>query len=76
MTDITIPPEALEAAARALALENETRENLWPLYEGKARAACLAMLKAWPGMWVEQLYPVPVATQGIILPLPQEAIGE
>lgn len=56
MTDITIPPAALEAGARAitmalilaveedcraLALTDDERTEL-------ARAACLAMLQAWP----------------------------
>lgn len=36
------------------------------------RNSIAAALNAWPGMWVEQLYPLPVDTQGIILPLPQE----
>ena len=52
MTDITIPPEALEAAAMEMA------PHPWSMYTDaakdhfrhKARAACLAMLKAWPGM--------------------------
>jgi hypothetical protein len=40
MTDITIPPEALAAM----------RAKLPPFFsESMARAACLAMLKAWPG---------------------------
>lgn len=44
MTDITIPREALKAAMREYnrARDNDS-EN--PLYN-----ACLAMLKAWPGM--------------------------
>lgn len=61
--DITIPPEALEAAARAV--HNIDRkiagEDQWPAWEDisptdqrrrlhRARAACLAMLKNWPGM--------------------------
>ena len=46
MTDITIPPEALEAAAKAMWKTNDPSQ--WEL--GMARAACLAMLKAWPGM--------------------------
>ena len=55
MTDITIPPEAVEAAARALCKDARL---FWPdltkaehdIMRGEARAACLAMLKAWPGM--------------------------
>ena len=83
MTDITIPEEALEAAA-------EDIYNHWQFsFTGKvpwvpggnslmqekardiARAACHAMLKAWPGM--ERIYR---SEDGklftIILPLPKE----
>ena len=65
MTDITIPPEALEAAARAVhdidrKIVGSVGED-WPTWEElspadrqrrlhRARAACLAMLKNWPGM--------------------------
>ena len=50
MTDITIPPEALEAAEKAI-LKEWTDMNSGA---DAARAACLAMLKAWPG--VERIY--------------------
>jgi hypothetical protein len=62
MTDITIPPEALEAAARVLHANLELFEDLpWEdlsdedqeEYLAQARAACLAMLKAWPGMGID-----------------------
>jgi hypothetical protein len=44
MTDITIPPKALEAAVRThMNLNLATREEAM-------RAACLAMLRSWPGM--------------------------
>jgi hypothetical protein len=47
MTDtITIPPEALEAASRAFA----ANERNWQMYAKRMEAACLAMLRAWPGM--------------------------
>tara|TARA_R110000868_G_scaffold331404_2_gene592405 strand:- start:146 stop:457 length:312 start_codon:yes stop_codon:yes gene_type:complete len=75
MTDITIPPEALEAAARAAMKDNGcgltvdgkhvlccdpvcvglTDAYGKPLFNADcgcfsmARAACLAMLEAWPG---------------------------
>ena len=66
MTDITIPPEALEAAESAYC-------EAWDRDEPALLAACLAMLRAWPGMhlgapWV---IGVPNATS-IILPLPPE----
>lgn len=41
-----IPPEALEAAAKAMWKTDDPSQ--WEL--GMARAACLAMLEAWPGM--------------------------
>jgi hypothetical protein len=63
MTDITIPPEALDAAAKAAYLDHVVRSSggYWPDwdqldhsvrdgYRSEARAACLAMLKNWPGM--------------------------
>jgi hypothetical protein len=75
MTDITIPPEALEAAAKAMWKTDDPSQ--WEL--GMARAACLAMLKAWPGMEHDQgalvtdIYRDPGK---IILPLPKEASDE
>lgn len=74
--NITIPPEALEAGARAVALENghdidyysdRLREHCF----AQARAAFTAMVKAWPGM--ETSAPDPwSAPDRLILPLPQE----
>lgn len=87
MSKITIPPEALEAAAmadfeawRKYHHRTETWDDLLPeeqeSYRVAARAACLAMLEAWPGMGT-------VATEDhtgiwpkIILPLPQENSNE
>lgn len=90
--DITIPDEALEAAAIDLyrsathspqgfswaTLHPRVRER----WRKNARAACLAMLKAWPGMTTDgrELHfstarGAPVTTvkaYSIILPLPQE----
>lgn len=65
MTDITIPPEALEAAAKAMWKTNDPSQ--WE--RGMARAACLAMLKAWPGMEIEMVF---VEENYLILPLPKE----
>ena len=50
-----IPPEALEAGARALARYNcekwDNDPDRWRAYfTDEARTACLAMLEAWPGM--------------------------
>ena len=52
---ITIPPEALEAGARALARYNceqwDNDPDRWGTYfTDEARAAFLAVLEAWPGM--------------------------
>ena len=57
MTDITIPPEALEAAARAMAKAGYGFAGIEltdpytadaEYWDHTARAACLAMLEAWP----------------------------
>lgn len=50
-TDITIPPEALKAAARAHAMANEGHDEWWFLHVDKVRAAILAALNAWPGVF-------------------------
>ena len=63
MTDITIPPAALEACARAIYLAftevnigdgEDHWERLLPQYRAEyraqARAAFLSMIEAWPGM--------------------------
>ena len=63
-----IPPEALRAA-RAASM-NARGDGEDPI-----RAACLAMLRAWPGMSVEKTHIGifgDVFSQDIILPLPQE----
>ena len=84
MTDITIPPEALEEAARAIydilegAVANQDygrQMRQWEQAQELARAACLAMLKAWPGM---DYQPGAMVTKTwrdpgkIIFPLPKE----
>ncbi len=61
--DSTIPPEALEASAQAIFDASPFREAVAPFREQSAqyqaltrayaRAACLAMLKNWPGMRVK-----------------------
>jgi hypothetical protein len=81
MTDITIPPAALEAGARAIAeslrtarLTTEAQDG----YKPEARAAIAAALAAWPGM--SQLAENDSASiremAALILPLPQEASDE
>lgn len=73
--DITIPAEALEAAARAICLHERAHDKDWPDYLGHARAACIAMLKNWLGLsvalpsdWYEyELYP-----KSLILPIQEQ----
>ena len=67
MTDITIPPEALEGAKTAF----KEATNGWDSFDDFIAATCLGLLKAWPGM--ERIYR---SEDGklftIILPLPKE----
>jgi hypothetical protein len=65
MTDITIPPAAAEALSDAVA--DLIGERL-SLYE--ARAACLAMLNAWPGMQHDDTHSKRIGY--IILPVPKD----
>lgn len=83
MSDITIPSKALEAAAKELCEATfkvseygpweSTPQWMQDMWRNRARAACLTMLKAWPGVgsirvdqpigeWCEKL-------PAIILPL-------
>lgn len=84
--DITIPPKALEAAAKAICKDAvdifRPGKTACVVCKSNARAACLAMLKAWPGMkheldwdaWLgERHTPNRIA---IILPLPQEPTND
>lgn len=76
-TDIPIPEEAVEAAARVLATCYST-EHDWELFEPRARAALQAGLRAWPGV-NEAEVETPDGSrwlQSIILPLPQEKQDE
>jgi hypothetical protein len=66
MTDITIPPEALEAASRAFAANKRN----WQMYAKRMEAACLAMLNAWPDVEVFSI--MSDDDESIILPLPKE----
>lgn len=66
MTDITIPPQALEAAARAMWRTDEPSQ--WEL--GMADIALRAGINAWPGMWYVDA--VDLGNE-IILPLPKES---
>ena len=63
MTDITIPPEALEAAESAYC-------EAWDRDEPALLAACLAMLRAWPG--AHEAKSPRLDSQIIILPLSEK----
>jgi hypothetical protein len=74
MKEDQIPPEALEAAARALADDANLNWDDVPFAQdvmrGEARAAIAAALNAWPGAEVVKWYH---ADQTLILPLTTEA---
>jgi hypothetical protein len=80
MTDITIPPEALEAAAIELyrSATHSPQGFSWATvhprvrerWRKNARAACLAMLREWPGQKWHYDYRGNILD--IILPLPKE----
>lgn len=74
MTDINIPPGSLEAVAKIIRDSFFTSDSD---AENVARAACLAMLRNWPGRkdeWRDNITfdGKPVRYSVIILPLPQE----
>lgn len=69
---MNIPPVVLEAGARAIAVDGGIADPEWRFYKEAARAAFLAMIKAWPGMDVERFMP-DSGPYTIHLPLPQEA---
>ena len=76
MTDITIPPDTEEKVAESIcdaefwpgmwaSLDKESNEVV--VYRKQARAACLAMLKNWPGVNTDA-----VRRGTLILHLPKE----
>ena len=67
MTDIFIPPAALEAGAEAFL---ECDRSPACSFEDALRAAFLAMIEAWPGMYIGTDY-LTADTQ-IKLPLPPQ----
>ena len=69
MTDITIPPEAVEAARRAF-----TEALLSEPLEDPIATALRAGIAAWPGMFYHPARPDEEAC--IFLPLPQEPRDE
>lgn len=80
MADITIPPEVEEKVAEAIC-DAEFWPGMWATldkesdevatYRKAARAACLAMLRAWPGMEIDEAM-WSGGPNFVILPLPQE----
>ena len=80
---MNIPPEALEAGARAIA-DMDCPASLFATCEShhggclcrdQARAACLAMLAAWPGMRLGKYRDVAGDNDRIILPLTEKTDG-
>ena len=73
MTDITIPPAALAAAARAIGAETYVGNQ--QTLRDAARAAITAALEAWPGMRERPFWDLMTNARHIeiILPPPQEA---
>lgn len=67
-TNIHIPPEAVEAGARAIG--EETYVGNKQTLRDAATAAILAALAAWPGMRVSMLFPP--NEPHVVLPLTTE----
>lgn len=76
MTDIPIPPEALEAAAKAICFEryDGISAEAQMLWRAQARATCVAMLRAWPSKTIHNDHLHWPQYPHIILPLPQKEI--
>lgn len=88
MTDIHIPPEALEAGARAICarycfdadhLAPKLRLDggidhvpYWKVYEDTARAAFVAMMEAWPEAMFANFPEDDKVRVELILPITQE----
>ena len=74
MTNIPIPPEAVEAAAQKLAFELGyvwgSSAVDWDAFRGAATAALRAALKAWPGMFRTEMEEAAGVRRRVILPLP------
>ena len=69
MTDITIPPKALEGAKTAF----KEATNGYGTFDDFIAATCLGLLKAWPGMQHCRWNELNAAfSSHLILPLPKE----
>ena len=67
MTDITIPPEALEGAKTAF----KEATNGYGTFDDFIAATCLGLLKAWPGMLKYKYHDD--TTTALILPLTENS---
>lgn len=76
MTDITIPPEAVEKAARAIASEvrvvTESDVRAFELTPEEYAALALTALRAWIAAWPGAAIRPPFLPNHIILPMPTE----
>ena len=68
---IKIPDEALEAGARAIAVDGGIADPEWRFYKETARAAFLAMIEAWPGARERPFWDLMTNTRHIEIILPE-----
>ena len=70
---MNIPSAALEAGARAIAVDGGIADPEWRFYKETARAAFRAMLDAWPGMRERPFWDFMTGARHIeiILPIPK-----
>jgi hypothetical protein len=78
---MNIPAAALEAGARAIAVDGGIADPEWRFYKEAARAAFRAMIEAWPGALEQQFYELTADGRRltfpvIVLPLPTETSDE
>ncbi len=66
-----IPDEAVEAAARDMALTEWGDTEMWDVFTKRAESAIAAALNAWPG-WEGRTVDGDILRETIILLLPQE----
>ena len=83
MSEIKIPPAALEAATRTLCNEQRLfwhglRSEAQDIIRREARAVFIAMIEAWPGMGqLEENDSASIREMAaLVLPLPQEASND
>lgn len=81
MTDIIIPPAALEAGARTLCSEQRLfwhglRSEAQEIIRREARDVFIAMIEAWLGGVQLRSETIRVCYPALILPLPMEASDE